>query len=138
MFELEINGKVYGFKFGIGFVRTINSKMTKPMEGVPGQKQEIGLSYYIGAMYDEDPIALVEVLATANMTEKERVARKELDKYIDDVTTDIDALFEDVRHFLKSANATKKVALELDEMYKIEKMKAEAAKAKAKAEAAVV
>ena len=138
MLELEIGGKVYGFKFGIGFVREINAKMTKPMDGVPGQKQEIGLNYYIGAMFDEDPQALVEVLATANKTEKERVTRKELDEFIDDENTDIEKVFEDVRFFLKTANATKKATAELAEMYEIEKAKAEAAKAKAKAEVAMV
>lgn len=138
MFEIEINGKVYGFKFGIGFVREISAKMTKPMDGVPGQKQEIGLNYYIGALFDEDPLALIEVLATANKTEKDRVTRKEIEEYIEDKNTDIEKLFEDVRFFLKSANATKKATAELAEMYEIEKAKAEAMKAKAKAEAAAV
>ncbi len=138
MFTLDIGGKVAGFKFGIGFVREISAKMTKPMDGVPGQKQEIGLNYYVGAMYDEDPLALIEVLATANKTESDKVTRKEIEAFIEDEETDIAEVFEKVRFFLKSANATKKAALEMDEVYAIEKMKQEAAKAKAKAEAAAV
>lgn len=127
MFEIEYGDKVYGFKFGLGFVREINKKMTKPMEGVPGKQQEIGLNYYIGCMYDEDPVALVEMLEIANKTEKERITRAVLDAYIEDENTDIEKLFADVRNFLKSANATKKMALAMQEMYDKEKAKQAAA-----------
>ncbi len=127
MFEITINDKVYGFKFGLGFVREINKKMTKPMEGVPGKVQEIGLQYYIGCLFDEDPVALVEVLEIANKTEKERVTRTLLDNYIEDENTDIEQLFAEVLDFLKKANATKKIALAMQELYNTEKAKAEAA-----------
>ncbi len=135
MFTLDIGGKVASFKFGIGFVREIGAKMTIPMDGVPGQKQEIGLNYYIGAMYDENPLALIEVLSIANKTEKDKVTRKEIEEFLEDENTDIASVFEEVRNHLKSANATKKVAQEMDEQAAIEMMKQKAAKAKAKAEA---
>lgn len=133
MLEFTINGKVYGFKFGLGFVREINKKMTKPMEGVPGEVQEVGLQYYIGCMFDEDVLALAELLDIANKTETPRLTKKEIDAFIEDEETDIDEVFKQVRDFLESANATKKTFKPLLEMYEEEKARREAEKAKAKA-----
>lgn len=124
MFELTINEKVYGFKFGLGFVREINKKMTKPMDGVPGEKQEIGLQYYLGCMFDEDPVALVELLDVANKTETPRITKKELDAYIEHEDTDIEKLFKEVRDFLAEANATKRQFRDLQNLVEAEKAKA--------------
>lgn len=133
MFELTINGTVFQFKFGMGFLRDINRTLCKSMEGIPNEKQNIGLQYKIGGIIDGDIEALVEVLDIANKTENPRVTRPLLDAYIDDENTDIDRLFEDVLDFLKRTNATKKTTLQLLEM--VEKEKAKAA-AKEAAEAA--
>lgn len=126
MLEFNINEKVYGFKFGLGFVREINKKMTKPMEGVPGQVQEVGLQYYIGCMFDEDPVALAEVLEIANKTESPRITKKEIDAFIEDENTDIDDVFKQVRDFLEVANATKKQYKALLEMVEAQKAQAKA------------
>lgn len=133
MFELTINGTVYQFKFGMGFLRDINKTLCKSMDGIPNEKQNIGLQYKIGGIIDGDVEALVEVLDIANKTQNPRVSRAILDDYIDDENTDIDRLFEDVLDFLKRTNATKKTAMQLLEM--VEKEKAKAA-AKEAAEAA--
>lgn len=129
MLELTINDKVYGFKFGLGFVREINKKMTKPMEGVPGEVQEVGLQYYIGCMFDEDPVALAELLDIANKTETPRITKKEIDEFIENEDTDIDELFKQVRDFLEVANATKKQYKALLKMYEIEMEKVAKAEA---------
>ncbi len=126
MLEFTINGKVYGFKFGLGFVREINKKMTKPMEGVPGEVQEVGLQYYIGCMFDEDVVALAEVLDVANKTESPRITKKEIDAFIEDENTDIDDVFKQVRDFLEVANATKKTYKQLLEMVEAQKAQAKA------------
>lgn len=123
MFELTINGTVYCFKFGMGFLREINKTLCKQMDGIPNEKQNIGLRYKIGGIVDGDVEALVDVLQIANKGQENRVTRDLLDAYIDNEDTDIEKLFEDVLDFLKKTNATKKTTLELLEMVEAEKAK---------------
>lgn len=123
MFELTIKDTVYSFKFGMGFLRDINKMLGKPMDGIPNEKQNVGLQYKIGGIIDGDVEALVDVLDIANKTQDPRISRKLLDEYIDDENTDIDRLFEDVLDFLKRTNATKKTTMQLLEMVEREKAK---------------
>lgn len=124
MFELTINDQVYQFKFGLGFMREINKQVRKPIEGMPGEMQDVGLQFAVASLIDEDPVALVDVLDIANKTEKPRVTKAALDAYIEDESTDIDALFKEVLDFLCKANATKKIALAVMNMVEAEKAKA--------------
>lgn len=105
MFELTIEGQVYGFKFGLGFMREINKKVVKNVEGV---KQELGLQMAIAGIIDGDAGDLIDVLNIANKTEKPRVTQAQLDAYIESEDTDIDRLFDEVLDFLKRSNVTKK------------------------------
>lgn len=41
--ELTINGQVYQFNFGMGFMREMNKKVTMPVDGVKDAKKNIGL-----------------------------------------------------------------------------------------------
>ena len=107
MFELTINGNVYGFRFGMGFLREINKKVGMPMDGVPDMKKNMGLQYAVAGLMDGDMEELVNVLFLANKTENPRVTMPMLDEYIEDETTDIDQLFKDLLDFLENANATK-------------------------------
>lgn len=127
MFELTINNEVYQFHFGMGFLREVNKKLSKPIDGVKDGKQNIGLQYTVAGIIDGDLETLVDVLDTANKDQKPRITRAALDAYIEDENTDIDALFEDVLGFLKNANATKKVTENL--IAAVEAEKAKAAKA---------
>jgi hypothetical protein len=113
MFELTIKEKVYGFNFGMGFLREINKKIATPVDGVKDVKKNIGLRYYLAGIMDGDPEALVEILDIANKGNNPRITRELLDSYIDDENTDIDALFGEVLDFLASANATKKTVADL-------------------------
>ena len=118
MFELTINGNVYGFNFGMGFMREMNKRISAPVEGLD-VKKNIGLQYAVAGIIDGDVEELVNVLEVANRGQELRITRQQLDNYIDDEKTDIDKLFEDVLDFLKSANATKKVtAMLLEEAEK--------------------
>lgn len=108
MFELTINGAVYQFHFGMGFMREINKKVGTPVDGLPDVKKNIGLRYYIAGIIDGDLEALSEVLLVANKSQNPRISPALLDAYIDDENTDIDSLFKDVLDFLRNANATKK------------------------------
>ena len=108
MFELTINNTVYQFSFGMGFLREINKKICTPVDGLKGVDKNIGLQYHVAGLLDGDLEALVDVLETANKGQNPRVTKALLDSYIDNEETDVDALFEQVMDFLKSANATKK------------------------------
>lgn len=122
MFELTIKENVYQFKFGMGFMREINKRVKNQVEGLKGVEQNIGLRFFISAVISGDMEALVEVLNVANFGMTPRVTSGLLDAYLEDEATDIDKLFEDVLDFLKNANVTKKVTLEI--LAEVEKARA--------------
>lgn len=114
MFEITIKDTVYKFKFGIGFVKEIDKKFTKPIDGVPGRTEEIGLDYYIAKVLAGDVIALVDVLELANKYAAEpRITKRILEDYLEDEDTDIDRIFEDTISFFEKSNATKKRAAQI-------------------------
>ena len=116
MFELTIENEVYQFNAGMGFVKEINKTVQMPVDGAPSVKQNAGVRYKIGQLLDGDVEALVDVLDVANKGQSLRATRTLLEKYIEDESTDIDKLFEDVLDFLSNANCTKKVVRELREV----------------------
>lgn len=122
MFELTINGVVYQFKFGIGFVREINKKVVKNVEGT-NAKQELGLQYAVAGLIDEDPVTLVDVLELANRGERPRITKDVLDNFMDDEETDISALCRDVLDFLSKSNASKKTTEAVMQMVEAERAK---------------
>lgn len=113
MFELTINDTVYQFNFGMGFMRDINKNVTVPVDGLPGVKQKMGMSYAIAKVIDGDIETLVEVLDIANKGKEPRITRPILDAYIEDENTDIEALFGQVIDFFKHANVTKKTTQQM-------------------------
>ena len=124
MFELTIDGNVYSFKFGMGFMREINKKISAPVDGLKDVNKNIGLQYMVAGVIDGDLESLVDILEVANKGCVPRITRNLLDTYIDSDETDIDKLFEDVLGFLKSANATKKTVATLMDAIEKEKQKA--------------
>lgn len=129
MFEITINGTVYKFKFGIGFVREVSSKNQTTFEN--GVKADIGLQYIIAMLQTEDVLTLVEVLDLANKYAGEpRITTDVIEEYLEDENTDIDKLFGDVLGFFEKSNATKKKALMVKES--IEEAQKEAEKAQQK------
>ncbi len=129
MYELEMNGQMVPFNFGMGFLREINKKVSAPVDGMQDVKRNIGLRYSVVKLLDGDVETLAEVLDTANMGCNPRITKKVLDQFIDDPDTDIDEVFEKVLGFLKTANATKKAALDVIEAVEKEKAKQEALEA---------
>lgn len=123
MLELTINGKVYQFNFGMGFLREVNKLVSVPVDGLPDVKRNIGLRYLVLCMMDGDPEALVDILDAANKGQNPRITRNALDTHLDNPETDVDALSAEVLDFLRSANVTKKTVNTLLE--EIEKRKAE-------------
>lgn len=127
MFELTINDNVYQFNFGMGFLREIDPIVTKPIDdGVKGKVQNLGLRYTVGALIDNDLEALVDVLLRANKGCTPRLTQKEIESHIENENTDLEALFEEVLGFLKTANVTKKTTLTMLEAVEAEKARAAA------------
>lgn len=106
--EIEINDVVYQFKFGMGFMREVNKLVSKPVDGIPGVKQNIGLQYTLAQIIDGDIEALIEALIVANKGCEPRITRTKLDEYVEDESTDVEELFNKVKDFLRTANVTKK------------------------------
>lgn len=123
MFELTIKDKVYGFNFGMGFMREINKKVSTPVDGLPDVKKNIGLQYMIAGLIDGDLEALVDILLAANKGQNPRLTAEAIEAYIDDENTDIDALFAEVLDFLRNANATKKTVATLLKVLEEQKAK---------------
>lgn len=122
MFELTINGQVYQFNFGMSFLRDANKTVSERINNATDKKKDVGATYMIAGIIDGNLEDLVNVLDLANKGQNPRVTRTLLDSYIDDPDTDIDQLCEDVLVFLRSANATKKTVIWLEE--KVEEAKA--------------
>lgn len=108
MFELEMNGQVYQFNFGMGFLRENNKTTTVPVKDIPGKVTNMGMQYAFAELLDGNVETLCDVLYIANKSQSPRLTKAAIDTYIDDEGTDIDALFDQVIDFLKNTNATKK------------------------------
>lgn len=127
MFELTINNTVYQFNFGMGFMRELDPTVTKPIEGVKGKVQNMGVQYAVAGIIDGDVATLADVLYRANKGCDPRLTQKDIESHIENPETDIDMLFDEVLGFLKTANVTKKTTLNMLETVEKEKAK-EAAK----------
>ena len=122
MLELTINGKVYSFRFGIGFVREIDKTKSKKIEGIDNAEQNMGLQFAVAAVMDEDAVALADILDIANKSEMPRAKKTDIDRYIDECEN-IEELFAEVLEILKSANATKKTTTAVMELVAAERAK---------------
>ena len=120
MMELTINGQVYQFNFGMGFLREANKTIIETNN--TGVKRNADASYMIAGLYDGNTEDLVSILDLANKGQDPRVTKQQLDNYIDDPNTEVDELFERTLDFLRKANATRKTVKKLEE--RIEEAKA--------------
>ena len=73
--ELTINGQVYQFNFGMGFMREMNKKVSMPVDGVKDVRKNIGLRYAVAEIMDGDIEVLVDLLDAANNGQNPRVTR---------------------------------------------------------------
>lgn len=121
MYELQINQSTYEFNFGMGFMRALNKTLSVPVEDIKGKTKEIGMRYKIAEVIEGDIEALEDVLLIANKGFSPRLEKKELDKFIEDETTDLDELFKSVLGFLENANVTKKTTQEIQDAIKEQK-----------------
>jgi hypothetical protein len=108
----------------MGFLREIDPTVTKPIDGIKGKVQNLGLQYAVAGIIDKDVMTLADVLVRANKGFNPRLTVAEVETYIEDDRTDIDRLFDDVLGFLKSANVTKNTTQTMIEAVEAEKAKA--------------
>lgn len=104
MYEITINGTVYGFNFGFGFLKEINKLVVQKDGGV---ERKNGFQVYLAEMLDGNAEALVTILNMANKGQDPRVTVQLLEEYLDDEDTDIEAVQNDVIDFLSKSNSTK-------------------------------
>lgn len=103
--QLEINGTTFEFRFGIGFMKEIQSRykeMASISVAIPN-----GFKYVVASMLDGHIEDLFDILYTSNKTEKPRITEKALMEYLEDESTDIESLIQEVKSFLLKANASK-------------------------------
>lgn len=124
MFELTINDKNYKFNFGFGFMRELDPKVTKKIDGVNGGVKNMGVQFAVAGVIDGDVNDLVDVLIAANKTFEPRLTRTEIEAHIESDNTDLERLFADVLGFLKSANCTKNTVASLEKNIEAQKAKA--------------
>ena len=115
MMELTINNVVYNFNFGMGFLRKINALDKRTESGIT---KEIGFRLKLAGLLDGDCEDLETILDCANAGQEKRVTRQLLDEYIEDPSTDIEALFETVKDFLSQSNCTRRQTEEVTKMAK--------------------
>lgn len=123
MFEIIINEKVYSFNFGIGFVREINKRNTQTVNGI---KKDVGLQFAIASVIDRDLLDVLDILLVANRCAGEKLTMKELEAYIDDESTDIDALCTKILDFFEHSNAVKPTLAKVRELIAAQAEKAKA------------
>ena len=116
--ELEINGKTYAFKFGMGFLLEINKTYEVETVGTKN-KEKAGLAFNVSGILDKNPEALLTILEIANKTETPRISKNEIMSYIESEDTDIDGLFAEVLDFLSKANCTKNMTLKIQKAAKV-------------------
>lgn len=107
--ELTINGQVYKFNFGMGFLREIDSKLKRDMGN--GVKVDAGFTFTFANFVDGSVVALVDILHAANVGQNPRITKEALDNYVEN--TDVDELYENVMGFLKTANVLKQQTTKL-------------------------
>lgn len=114
MFELVIKDVAYPLNFGMGFVRKLDKSVNIPVDGLPGVKKDIGLTYAIMSLMDNDIVMLEDVINIANEGQNPRLTKDAIDAYLEDESTDIEELFDKILGFFKSANCTKRTAARVD------------------------
>ena len=113
MYDIEVDGTSYPLKFGMAFLRSMDNRVLAPIEGSAGQTKGIGFRQAVVDLIDSRPDTLVEVIYTANKTEKPKMNKHDLEAYLEDDDTDIDALFEQVLDFLEGSNVTRRATTEV-------------------------
>lgn len=102
--DITINKKNYSLKFGVKFVRKIDTQLPLERDGI---KFGMGLvAKVIPELTTGNTNTLSKVILWANETEKPKLDQDMVDNYIDDCT-DIEKLFDEVLGAIKESNSGK-------------------------------
>ena len=108
--ELVINGQTYEFKFGMAFVREIDKRHIRELNGMI---QNIGLAYKVAELTDGNLEALFDVLYVANKGFTPRLEQSTFDAWVENPDTDIEEVFKAVINFLEMSNCTKRITKQI-------------------------
>lgn len=111
---IEIDGTEYPLNFGMAFLRDIDATMK--VKDDSGVMRKVGFQNAVAGLIDGDPESLVDIILTAAKGQSPRLTKDILEAHIDDESTDIDALYEDVLDFLLKSNACRKKAQQIRDM----------------------
>lgn len=106
---ITINGKEVELNFGVRFVRELDKHMPIRMNvrGVGEQSFGMALARVVPALQTFDSAMLADVIYYAAWSNKPRPTQEDIDSFIDDPSTDIEKLFDDVISTMKESNAVK-------------------------------
>lgn len=115
MYTREIDGKIYEFKYGIGFIRDIDK--TKTVKGDDGEQKKMGLTYAIAGLMDGDFEKLIDCLLFGNKyAGGERLDRKMIDEWLESEDVDPEQECKDLLDFFDTCKFTCRRAKELRDM----------------------
>jgi len=101
---LKINDKDIEVRFGLAFVRTLDSIYFVTSDF--GTRMGAGLTLVIPRLLNDDVVALATVLHAGTAHLKSRPSQTEIDECIESCE-DLEALFKEVLEELKNSNATR-------------------------------
>lgn len=103
--ELEIYGKIYPLRFGMGFLRTIDKLVQREVQ--PGITEDMGFQMKMAQLIDGSLTALEDVILIANRSESPRLSAQELERWMEDENTDLQEVLKNVVGFLSTSNVCK-------------------------------
>lgn len=106
MFELTINGEIYKFNFGMGFLKEIQAQQHQEYNGA---KLEVGLRFAILGLVQGDPVSLWNILNLGNKYAQDslRLNLAVFESFMDGMEDD--SVFETVLDFLAQKGCTRKL-----------------------------
>ena len=105
---LNIGGKDYTLRFGIGFLREMNKLHSVEMEGM---KTGYGaMTMFNAGRAMNDPLALVDLIKSATVTEAQKPSNDAIEKFLEDliVNEKYDQTIEEIMNELKASPLLKK------------------------------
>ena len=98
MYTKEINGKLYDFNFGLGFVREIDRRET--IQDNNTKTQNVGLSYAIAGLVDGDFEKYIDCMLAGNkFSNGEKLTRPEIENWMESDDFDFEKECEDLLNF---------------------------------------
>lgn len=106
---ITINGKEVELNFGVRFVRELDKHMPIKMKvkGMGEQSFGMALSRVVPGLQTYDTALLADVIYYATWANKARPSQEDIDSFIDDPSTDIEKLFDEVTTAMSESNSVK-------------------------------